>query len=229
MSFSGKKILGIIPARSGSKGVKNKNIKPANGKPLIAWTIQSALKSKYIDYLITSTDDEKIAKIASRFGCDIPFIRPKELAKDATLSADVILHALDNVKSYDYFILLQPTSPLRTSKDIDSSIEFCFEKRSKSCISVSEVNLKPDWIFSLDSKSILQPLISGDIPLRRQSLTDYYQVNGAIFISESKWFKDKKTFYSDSTIGYVMPASRSLDIDTQEDFKKLRNINGLGL
>lgn len=120
--INGKKVLAIIPARGGSKGIPKKNIKPLNGKPLIAWTIEEAKKSVYIDKLIVSTDCEEILEVAKEFGAEVPFKRPAELAQDDTPSVELILHAIDYLSGYDYITLLQPTSPLRVVKDIDQCI-----------------------------------------------------------------------------------------------------------
>src|SRR5690606_9725040 len=126
--FGDKKVLGLITARGGSKGIPRKNIKLLGGKPLIAWTIDAALKSRYIDRLILSSDDNEIISIAKSLNCDVPFVRPSELATEISSSMDVVLHALDHVgEFFDFLLLLQPTSPFRTSEDIDAIIESCIK------------------------------------------------------------------------------------------------------
>jgi len=137
--YKDKKILALIPARGGSKGLPRKNIKPLLGKPLIAWTIEQSLASKYLDKVVVSTEDKEIAEISKKYGAEVPFIRPKELAKDDTPSIDVVLHAIDFLEKKELFniiVLLQPTSPLRTISDIDNSIEFLFSKNAQAIISV---------------------------------------------------------------------------------------------
>ena len=127
--LNGKTILAIIPARGGSKGIPRKNIKPLAGKPLIAWTIEEAKKSKYIDRLILSSEDEEIIRIAKKWGCEVPFVRPKEFAEDETSGIEPILHAIETLsEKYDYVCLLQPTSPLRTVNDIDGCIKKCIDR-----------------------------------------------------------------------------------------------------
>lgn len=122
------KILAIIPARGGSKGVPRKNIRDLAGKPLIAWTIEEAKKSKYITRLILSSEDEEIIEAAKKYGCEVPFVRPIELAQDNTPGIEPVLHAIEKCPGYDYVLLLQPTSPLRTVEDIDGCIEFLLNK-----------------------------------------------------------------------------------------------------
>lgn len=224
--FKGKKILAIIPARGGSKGVPGKNIKPAGGKPLIAWMIQAAKASRFIDRLVLSSDDEKIIKTAERFGCEIPFVRPSELARDESSSSDVILHALNKISGYDYVMLLQLTSPLTITEDIDGCIESCITSRSTAMVSVTEPDKSPYWMFEMEEGNTLVPVLGKREYLnkRRQDLPRVYMPNGAIYIAESGWFSHHKSFFTDTTAGYVMPRERSLDIDTELDFKLLESV-----
>lgn len=158
--FNGKSILAIIPARGGSKGIPKKNIIGLGGKPLITWTIEEAKKSKYIDRLILSSDDLEIMDVARKWGCEVPFRRPASLAKDTSISIDSVLHAVRKLKeSYDYMILLQPTSPMRSSKDMDGAIEKCISSGADSCVSVLKPKKSPFWSYSIDSKGRLVPLI----------------------------------------------------------------------
>jgi len=130
--INNKTILTIIPARGGSKGVKRKNVRNLAGKPLIAWTIEAAKNSKYLDRVVLSSEDKEIIKIAKEYGCEVPFVRSKELAKDDTPGIDVVLHALNMIRErYNYVVLLQPTSPLRTECHIDECIELCVKKKQK--------------------------------------------------------------------------------------------------
>jgi len=218
--FQNKKILTIIPARGGSKGVPRKNIKLAGGKPLIAWMIEAAKKSKYNDRLILSSNDNEIMRVAQKYGCEVPFVRPEEHAQDDSPSSDVIVHALNEIPAYDYVMLLQPTSPLTITKDIDGCIEFCINLSAKATVSVTEPEKTPYWMFRMGKNKRLKPFLSAKyLNYRRQDLPHAYIPTGAIYIAESKWFLENRSFYSESTKGYVIPRERSLDIDTESDFK----------
>jgi len=212
------KILGIILARGGSKGLPKKNIRLLGGKPLIAWTIEAAQKSQWLSRLILSTDDDEIIDAAKKWKCEVPFKRPAHLALDETPSLDPMLHALEKVPGYDYVVLLQPTTPLRTAADIDGCINLCFEKKANSCISVVQPAKSPYWMFSRDKESAkLSPLMQEKI-LRRQDLPQVFAINGAVYVNKVPWLKEKKSFIDEETIGFEMPASRSIDIDTELDF-----------
>lgn len=217
--INGKKIVAVIPARGGSKGILRKNTRDLAGKPLIAWTIEAASKSKYLDRVILSSDDNEIIEIAKSYGCEAPFIRPAYLATDDAISADVILHALDEVDSYDYVVMLQPTSPLRTTEDIDQCIEMLFDKKANSCVSICESSQSPYWMYTLNDEDKIGSFVKEEeLILRRQDLPVVYSLNGAIYISEIDWFRKKKSFLTNQTVGFIMPRSRSYDIDTNEDF-----------
>ena len=156
--FRQKKILAVIPARGGSKGVPRKNIRPAGGKPLIAWMIAAAKGSGYIDRLILSSDDTEIIETAKKFNCDVPFIRPAELARDDSSASDVILHALENIPGFDYVMLLQPTSPLTQSRDIDNCIASCISSQVPAAVSVTTPGKNPYWMFRMEKGDALVPL-----------------------------------------------------------------------
>ena len=159
-AYKKMKVLGIIPARGGSKGMPKKNIRPLLNKPLIAWTIEQALKSKYIDRVVVSTDDPAIARLAKKHGADVPFMRPDKLATDKAKSIDVVSHALLSLpEKYDYVVLLQPTSPLRTADDIDACVKLCMSKGGNSCVSVTESEKNPHWMYSLDRNGRMHRLI----------------------------------------------------------------------
>lgn len=219
--YAGKKIIGIIPARGGSKGLPKKNILPLAGKPLIGWAIEEAKKSRFIDYLILSSEDKEIIDIAKSFGCSVPFLRPAELSKDDTHAIAPVLHALKMLtERYDYIVLLQPTSPLRKVSDIDGCVEFCINQNAKSCISVVEPTKNPYWMFSLGSDNRLSPLIpQKKRPDRRQDLPKIYVPNGAIYVAEIEWLFKNNSFITNETIAYIMPQERSIDIDNIIDFK----------
>jgi CMP-N,N'-diacetyllegionaminic acid synthase len=218
--INGKSILAIIPARGGSKGIPRKNIRDLCGKPLIAWTIEEAKKSKYIDRLILSSEDDEIIAVAKKWGCEVPFVRPKALAQDDTPGIAPVLHAIDTLTDkYDYTVLLQVTSPLRTIADIDGCIECCLQQEAKSCVSVSEASENPYWMFSIEDDRKLKKLIATDKKyIRRQDLPKAYILNGAMYIAETSWLEETKDFNSLETIGYILPMKRSVDIDREEDF-----------
>ncbi|WP_217586172.1 cytidylyltransferase domain-containing protein [Lentibacillus saliphilus] len=218
--INGKTVLAIIPARGGSKGVPRKNIKPLAGRPLIAWTIEEAKKSKYIDRLILSSEDKEIIKVAEEFGCEVPFQRPIELAMDDTPGVAPILHALEQVPTYDYVMLLQPTSPLRSIHDIDTAIEKIHKNNKTSLVSVTESENCPYWMYRIqDNDEIIPFLNSEDTPVRRQDGPKLYNLNGAIYISTPDSLKKHRSFIQSETVGYLMPKERSLDIDSEFDFK----------
>jgi len=216
-----KTVLAIIPARGCSKGIPRKNIRILAGKPLIAWTIEEAKKSKYIDRLILSSEDDEIIKVAKNYGCEVPFVRPPELAKDDTPGIEPVLHALNTLKEkYDYVVLLQPTSPLRSVDDIDSCIENCFLSKAPSCVSVTEVDQHPFWMYAIDTSKNLAPIMQQhNNAFRRQDLPPVYILNGAIYIAESNFLANNRSFLTTMTKAYIMPHERSSDIDNDTDLK----------
>jgi len=218
--INGESILAIIPARGGSKGLPNKNILELGGKPLIAWSIEAALDSKYIDRLIVSTDSKKIADAAKQNNCEVPFMRPPELATDDANSNDVILHALDKLGDlYDVVMVLQPTSPLRGSKDIDQALEFMQKNNISTIVSICRSNKPLHWHFTLETKGKLKPVYKDkNFYPNRQKLPLTYIPNGALYIAKTDYFRSEKTFYTSSTFAYLMPPERSVDIDKQIDF-----------
>jgi len=223
--FSGKSILGIITARGGSKRIPGKNIKAAVGKPLIAWSIAEALKSRYIDRLIVSTDSYEIKDTAMMWGAEVPFMRPAVLATDQTSSEEVVIHTLKWIKlyekrEYDYFVLLQPTSPLRTEKHIDESIEkFLNDSNALSLVSVSEVDKSPYRMKIINDEGYLEDFIgTGFSAERRLDRAKAYHLNGAIYMSSTELFLKEESFYGGKTSYYIMDSKCSVDIDTEVDF-----------
>lgn len=214
--IDGKRVLAVIPARGGSKGVPRKNIRMVAGKPLIAWTIEEARKSVYIDRLILSSEDEEIIKVAGAWGCEAPFVRPPEMARDDTPGIEPVLHAINNLTGYDYVVLLQPTSPLRTVADIDGCIEACARDSVKACVSVAEPDKSPYWMFVLNEENKMRPLIkSGALITRRQDLSRVYALNGAVYVADCQWLTESKTFLSEETVAYPMKKKNSIDIDNE--------------
>ena len=209
--YKGKRILAVIPARGGSKGIPRKNIKTLIDKPLIGWTIDVAKKSKYIDRVILSSEDDEIIKVAQDLGCEVPFKRPFELARDNTHGIEPIIHAIEQIPGYDYVMMLQPTSPLRIVEDLDGCIEKIFEVNGMSCVSVSEPSKSPFWMYTFSSNSKLSPILPElSLVPRRQDLPNVYGLNGAVYIAEINWLKKNKNFMSEETIGYIMPQDQSL-------------------
>ncbi|MCZ8531818.1 cytidylyltransferase domain-containing protein [Psychrobacillus psychrodurans] len=211
--------LAVIPARGGSKGVPRKNIKELGGRPLIAWTIEEAKKSKFIDRIILSSEDAEIIEVAKEYDCDVPFTRPVELAQDETPGIVPILHAIEQCSGYDFVVLLQPTSPLRTVEDIDGAIETLIEREADFCVSVTEPDQSPYWMYNLDVNGTMSAVIKQDnLAVRRQDLPKIYSLNGAVYVANIEKLEEEKSFLTNETIGYVMPKQRSIDIDTEEDF-----------
>ncbi|CEG56250.1 acylneuraminate cytidylyltransferase family protein [Legionella fallonii] len=212
-----QKILAIIPARGGSKGLPGKNIYTFGGKPLIAWTIEAAKASLYIDRLILSSDDEDIINVAKSYECEVPFTRDPQLALDDTPSIDVVIDAINRCPGYDWILLLQPTSPLRVAHDIDEAIRCCMEQEADACVSVSEVKQSPYWMYTLSDSRTLKPVISSPIPARRQDLPPCYTLNGAIYLAKINSLLQSKTFILAKTVPYLLPEERAIDIDTLDD------------
>jgi CMP-N,N'-diacetyllegionaminic acid synthase len=222
--YNNKTFLAIVPARSGSKGLPDKNIKSISGKPLMAWSIEAGLKSKYIDKLIVSTDSEKYAEIAKYFGAEVPFIRPNKISTDTSSRKDVIKHALDffirKNKLYDYIVFLEPTSPLTTEVDIDISIEkLLLDKSAESIVGVSLSEAShPDFLVNLKNGflNFINENQKSSV-IRRQDLEDLYFYDGTLYISEVDKYLEKE-FYHEKTLGYVTPKWKSLEIDDMYDF-----------
>lgn len=220
--YKKKRILALIPARGGSKGLPGKNIRSLNGKPLIAWTIEEAKKSRYLDTIIVSTDDKKIAAISETYGAKVPFIRPKYLATDNAAGINVVLHCLKQFKnvieSFPVLVLLQPTSPLRKTEDIDKAIEFFFSKSADSLTSITDFEHSPFGMLKL-YRGFITPVYKKWMLAQRQNQPVVYRENGAIYICNTAFILKKKSFYSKKTVGFYMPPEKSIDIDTEIDLK----------
>jgi CMP-N,N'-diacetyllegionaminic acid synthase len=219
--IAGRSVLAVITARGGSRGLPRKNVLPFRGRPLIAWTIAAAQASSRIDRLILSSDDTEIIAVAEGLGCEAPFRRAPELSADASTSIDVVLDALDRVPGYDVVVLLQPTSPLRTAVDIDGALEHMAACGAASCVSVEEALSHPWLVFGRDEEGRLKPLAppSDGVSLRRQDLPPALVLNGAVYAADAAWLRCERTFIKPgATVAWEMPADRSADIDTLEDF-----------
>ena len=215
-------ILAIIPARGGSKGLPRKNIKLLNNKPLIGWTIESALQSNLINKTIVNSDDNEIIKVAEQFGAEIPFVRPDDLASDTANSKDVIIHTvnwyLKQNQSFDYIVLLQPTSPFRKEGDIDKMIEIALNTNTDMVVSVKKTDSNPYYVlFEEDSNGYLTPSKEGNFT-RRQDCPIVYEFNGSIYVIKTESLLQNNSMKFEKTIKYVMDNYNSVDIDNQFDF-----------
>ncbi len=219
--IGGRSVLAVIPARGGSKGLPRKNILDLAGKPLIAWSIEAALGSNFIDRLILSSDDEEIIAVASEWGCETPFVRPAAISGDRATSMDVARHALESLpEKYDYIAWLQPTAPLRLAADIDAAIKICSDRAAPSCVSVVDAGKSPYWMYSIDPVGALQPIMSGDLAnCQRQELPTAYTLNGAVYVTRVDWLIEHGKFMNGGSFAHVMPPERSIDIDSELDFK----------
>lgn len=222
--YKGKKIAALITARGGSKGIPKKNIRKLCGKPLIHWTVESAMKSKYIDKIFLSTDSDEIINPIKKFPVEVPFKRPKNLASDKATSTDVILHFINWMKlsgnEFDTLLLLQPTSPFRKSEHIDSSIKkFLGSKNALSLISVTENIKSPFLSRKISAGGFVENLFNVKSEKRRQDIPVTYYINGAIYLMEVKNFEKYKTFQTSKTLSYIMPYYSSIDIDEPMDLK----------
>lgn len=214
------KIIAIIPARGGSKGVVNKNIRLLAGRPLIYYTIYAAKNSKFINNIIVSTDDEKITEVASAESVTV-IKRPAELSSDESPTIDTVLHAIQKCKmeglNPEIVILLQPTSPFRTSSDIDTALELFLKNKCDSIISVVETTHPPYWNMIVDGL-FLSPLFDQEsLRMRRQDLPKTYLPNGAIYIAYAETLENTHSFYCQKSRPYIMPPERSFDIDSEFD------------
>lgn len=228
--YKNKRILAVIPARGGSKGLPGKNIRPFSGKPLIAWTIMRASASRYLDKVIVSTDDLKISEAACKYGAEAPFLRPKKLATSSAKIVDVLIHALDFFEKkgskFDIIMLLQPTSPLRKTEDMDEAIKLLFLQNAQAIVSVCPVEHHPLWsnILMRDGR-MKNFVIQNTANKNRQELPEYYRINGAVYLAYSSFLRRHKNFITNRTYAYKMPQARSVDIDTELDFKLAQFLN----
>lgn len=220
--IEGKEVLAIIPARGGSKAVPRKNVRLLKNKPLMAWSIEAARASRIIDRLVVSSEDEEIIRIARDWGCEVPFVRPAELARDDSPGMAPVLHVLAELPIYEYVVVLQPTSPLRLTRDIDECIKLCHTESADSCISVTGVAIPPQWTFVKQERGLLKPLMDfSSLNLRRQDLVPLVAPNGAVYCSHSTWLLEGHSFFDGRVVSYEMPPERSLDIDTEWDWHLL--------
>lgn len=217
------KNIAVITARSGSKGLRDKNIKPLNGRPMLAYSIEAAIASGVFDTVYVSTDSEKYAEIARAYGADVPFLRSAENATDTAASMSAVFEALEGYRqlgrTYETVMLLQPTSPLRTAEDIRGAYQVMREKGAKTVVSVCEAEHSPLWCSTLPETMCMDGFCGPEARAPRQALGKYYRLNGAIFLFDipalEKW---GDLVYGPECYAYVMPRERSLDIDEPMDF-----------
>jgi len=217
---SGKTFLAIIPARGGSKRLPRKNILNLAGKPVIAWSIDAALKSRYIDAVIVTSDDDEILGISKKFGARI-LRRPEELASDNAATYDAIKHTIENVEIYDYIVLLQATSPLRNEVHLDEAIALLTSKDADAVISVCKVDHSPRWSNTLPQDGSMVGFIKEEVLNKRsQDLEPYYRLNGAIYICDTnRYLEEKSLFLKSNIFSYEMNRTNSIDIDEEIDLK----------
>lgn len=221
-----KNVLGVITARGGSKGIPGKNIKLLGGKPLIAYTIEAAKKSKLLTHLIVSTDDEKIAEVCREYGAEVPFLRPAELAADKAPHVPVMQHAVDFIEKrdgikIDYAVILQPTSPFRTAEDLDGTIQKILDTpEAESAVSVSEMPSQghPMKAKKLEGDRVTAYCIPEVEGMRRQDLPVAYRRNGIVYITRRDALMEKGKLYGEFTVGFVTPKERAIDIDVPVDW-----------
>lgn len=233
----GKRVLVYIPARSGSKSIKDKNIVDVAGKPLMAYTIEAAKASKYVDRVIVSTDSEQYGAIAQKFGADVPFLRPSEFATDTSPEMDTTIHLMDWLENngleyfgkFDIIMRLQATSPLRTAEDIDKGLELFVSKDADSIISVFECPVTPLWMNTLPQDLSMANFIPEPIRRKnRQELPTHYQLNGAIFAARWDFIKQKKSWYGEKSYAFIMSKEHSVDVDDMLDLEFARFLISYG-
>lgn len=222
--FQKKKILGLVTARSGSKGLPGKNFKPLNGKPLVQYALEAGLHSQFIDKVVLTSNCQQCIKIATKMGCEPPFVRPEELSTDKVSSFDVIKHAIEFLEAqgekFDLFVLIEPTSPLRTSKNIDEALELMFNTDAQSLVSVARMDDQhPNFVFKRTDENKLAPWLDVEFsPLRRQDVTEAFYLEGSVYITFIETFLQRKAFCHDNTSFYEVPKWMAPEVDDIWDF-----------
>lgn len=217
-------MIALIPARGGSKGLPGKNTRLLAGKPLIAYTIEAALRSSEVSRVICSTDSPEIAAVAREYGAEVPFMRPAELAQDNSLVIDTYMHTIDRISresglDIDEFTALLPTAPLRNARDIDGAIRLFHEKNADSVVSYYPAPHPVQWYKYIDDNGILRSFFEeGDRLANRQVEKQSYLPNGAIYVFKYNMIKNLRVYYTEKSYPYIMPRERSIDVDALEDF-----------
>ncbi len=222
VDVSSADVLGLVPARGGSKGLPGKNTASLAGKPLIVWTLEAALAAACVDDVVVSTDSEHIAEVAAEAGARVPFVRPADLAQDDTPMVDVVLHALDELerrgRTYSAVALLQPTSPLRTARHIDEAAALKSETGSQAVVSVVESEHSPLWSNTLPPDGRMGAFLRPEaVSARRQDLPKHYRLNGAIYLIDTPTLRTERAFVGAFAVAYVMPREASVDVDEELD------------
>ena len=227
--INSRRVLALIPARGGSKGIPRKNIQDLGGHPLIWHSIRAATGSVYVDDCLVSTDDEEIATVARDCGAQVPFLRSPELAQDGSKTIDCMVETVtrlaDMGRHYDIVVLLQATSPFRTATDLDRALERFEELGERGLVSISEVDTSPILMRTMADDGTLAHLLDLDSTVRRQDMPTYYTVNGAIYINRAEEIRPE-TSLNDNPVGWVLDRSRALDIDEPADLEEARRIIG---
>ena len=222
--INGKSVLSIVPARGGSKGLPGKNVRTLHGKPLIGWSIEHGLESRYVDAVVVSTDDEQIAEVARSHGAEVPFLRPAFLATDTATSVDVLLHTLDTLekagRSYDLVALLEPTSPLREATDIDLALEALLgQENAQSIVGVAKVESCHPAFLLRYKDAFLEPYSRQEFGAkRRQEIDDLFFLEGTVYISWTNALRSLRSFYHSKTMPFVVPKYKSFEVDDLTDF-----------
>ena len=228
--ISGRKILAIVPARGGSKGLPGKNVRSLCGRPLIQWSIDTALACKEIDAVVVSTDDEQIAWVAAAAGAEVPFLRPPALADDTASSTNVVIHALDFLESkgrvFDIVLLLEPTSPLREVADIQVALQRMVDTKAAAIVSVCRAeSTHPAFMFRSNEESRLEPFLStSPTGLRRQEIEPLFYLDGTLYASTVEALRQQRSFYHEDTLAYEVAKWKALEIDDIEDFQMVEAI-----
>ena len=215
--------LGLIPAKGSSTRFARKNIRYLGDKPLLAWAAEAARESGVIDRLILSTEDSEVAEIAESFGIEVPFLRPRELARDPAGVADTALHAIEQMEAvgehYRTLVILLPTCPLRTADDIRAAYQLFLQKDRPFVMSVSEFSHTPLAALQQSADGTLDPYMPQYFGRKSQEMPPAYRPNGAIHVLDIEAFKRERSYFGAPLVGYVMPLERSIDIDTEDDLR----------
>ena len=222
--FAGRRVLALIPARGGSKGLPHKNVAPLGGQPLIAWTIAAARDAAPVDDVVVTTDDDEIARVASAAGARVPFRRPAALAADGSHMAEVVEHALaalaQDGETYDWLLLLQPTSPLRTAAHIEAAFARLAASGGQAVVSVCEAQHSPRWMGELPPDGNMAAFCeTGAAQVNRQQLARFYRLNGAVYLAAVDYWRDAGGFLGAATYAFVMAQTDSVDVDSGLDLE----------
>lgn len=219
------KVLAVLCGRGGSKGLPRKNVLDLGGKPLIAWSVEAALRSKLLDRTVVSTDDMEIADAARSAGGEVPFMRPIELATDTAPVTDAMVHMVQTLEeTYDIIVLLHATSPFRTGDDIDACISKLVETGADTCVSFSEMLKPPSYIVKVDENDRIRPLEPSGLLKRRQDTSRHYLPNAAVYAVWTDFLLTERKVYSDDTAAIITPPERALDVDDLLDLEIARGL-----